>query len=292
MSGISGLTDSQKLVYNQLIETGSKEHVTQATIDRQLQEAMAAGLKFDDAVTQVKSDLPNLKIPVFLESGTLKSNLEGLPSFGANYMAMITDVASEQRRQNAEMRALQTEEMIDKIQDQAAELRSRAVTQLVMGIVSGTLSIAQGVMSAAMTIKGSANVEQKAQSAKMQTIEQGTGGGTKPLTGKQMNTLLTESNKAYSSVQQTESMLLNTKIGMFNSCAGGVTGMVGSIGQALTTFSEAKMKDLEGDVERIRAAKENLQSLDDNLNTVIQKALATMDTIQQNINQTRTKILG
>lgn len=77
-----------------------------------------------------------------------------LPSFGANYLAMITDIASEQRRQNAQMRADQTEEIVAKIHDQTDEMRTKAIVQLVIGVVSGTISIAQGAASTAMTVKG------------------------------------------------------------------------------------------------------------------------------------------
>ena len=55
---------------------------------------------------------------------------------------------------------------------------------------------------------------------------------------------------------------------------------------------DAELKELEGDVERIRAQQQNLESLDESLKALIQKSLSSQDAIQQNINQTRTKILG
>ena len=55
---------------------------------------------------------------------------------------------------------------------------------------------------------------------------------------------------------------------------------------------DAELKELEGDVARIRAQQQNLESLDEALKALIQKSLSSQDAIQQNINQTRTKILG
>jgi len=55
---------------------------------------------------------------------------------------------------------------------------------------------------------------------------------------------------------------------------------------------EAQTKELEADAERMRATQEQLSRIDDALRDLLQKARSTQDTIQQNINQTRAKILG
>ena len=292
MVNVQGLTDTQQTMYRQLLETGSAEYVSQSTIDKQLDKALQDGLSFDKAVQQVKSDLPNLKIPTKMESGTWKTDLAGLPSFGANYLAMITDLSSEQRRQNAEVRAQATEEMVAKINEQASELRNRAVQQLAMGIATGALSIAQGAISTTMTVKGMAKVDAQANAAEQAVYEHGTAGGTKAVVGADAEHLLASGNQAYSAAQQTGNMLLNTRISAFSTSMGGVNTAMSGLSQALNSFSEARQKEKEGDVERIRATQQQLDSLDENLKAVIQKALSSMDAIQQNMNQTRTKILG
>ena len=166
-------------------------------------------------------------------------------------------MASEQRRKSAEQRALQTEIIIDTIKDQAQEMRSKAVFQLCMGIASGALSIAQGAMAFKMMSSGvSAN-------AKLDATAKG-----------------------------HADMLLNTKVQSFNAGAGGVTGMVGSISQAVGSFYDADIKLMDADIERARAQSDALKSLEDGLRELIGKMLSTMDSIQQNTNQTRTKILG
>ncbi|MBR4422762.1 MAG: type III secretion system protein, partial [Mailhella sp.] len=87
-------------------------------------------------------------------------------------------------------------------------------------------------------------------------------------------------------------MNLNNRISCVNSCMSGSNSILGSIGQFVATQYDAKLKEQEGDVERIRATQQMLESLDENLKALIQKALASQDAIQQNMNQTRTRILG
>lgn len=72
---------------------------------------------------------------------------EGGLSPGAAIMALITKDAAEQRKANKEMINLQTEEVVANIEEQAKEMRNKAVAQLVMGLVSGSLSIAGGLTS-------------------------------------------------------------------------------------------------------------------------------------------------
>ncbi len=251
---ISGFNAAQ---YNQLLETAKSEYVSRDQIDQALLSAVNSGKTFEQALSAVTTSLPTLPPPI--GTGALWDNgLEGLPSFSANYLAMIGDVASEQRRKSAEQRAMQTEIIVDKIKDQAEEMRSKAVFQLCMGIASGALSIAQGAMAFKMMSSGvSANAKLTDAAAKGHA-----------------------------------DMLLNTKVQSFNAAAGGVNGMVGSISQAAGSFYDADIKLMDADIERARAQTDALKSLEDGLRELIQKMLSTMDSIQQNTNQTRTKILG
>jgi hypothetical protein len=250
---ISGFDAAQ---YNQLLETAKSEYVSSDQIDQALLAAVNSGKTFEQALSTVTTSLPTLPPPI--GTGKLWDNgLQGLPSFSANFLALIGDVASEQRRKSAEQRALQTEIIIDTIKDQAQEMRSKAVFQLCMGIASGALSIAQGAMAFKMMSSGvSAN-------AKLDATAKG-----------------------------HADMLLNTKVQSFNAGAGGVTGMVGSISQAVGSFYDADIKLMDADIERARAQSDALKSLEDGLRELIGKMLSTMDSIQQNTNQTRTKILG
>ncbi len=244
-------------------------------------------LPFMDVVDEIRDLLASP------QSDINYSSLSAVPSFGSTYLALITELSSEQRRQNAEMRALQTEEMASKIEEQAETIREKAVVQLVTGVVTGVLSIAQGVASVSITAKGMVSNEQTAKTAYNSSIESSTGGGTKPIVGEQaMNAALEKADNAATLARQQADMMLNTRVQAFNSGMGGANSILGSIGQCVSTMYDAELKELEGDVERIRAQQQNLESLDESLKALIQKSISSQDAIQQNINQTRTKILG
>lgn len=63
MSGIQGLSSDQQQVYNQLINDAGTVNVSRATVDKELQVAMDAGLSFQEAAAQVRNDLPTLTPP-------------------------------------------------------------------------------------------------------------------------------------------------------------------------------------------------------------------------------------
>lgn len=249
---------------------------TSAELDKEIMALINEGKSFSDAIKSIRSNLPELTPPLQKFDPTTYM-AGGLPSFGANYLAMITDLSAEQRRQNAEMRALQTEEMVAKIQEQAETIRKKAVTQLVTGIVSGTLSIAQGAASVGMTAMGLRSANEQATAAKTGVLNSG---GTAQ-----------EAASAYTAAFQQANVSLGNKVMGFNTAAGGVTGIVNAAGQYVATIYDAEMKSLEGDVERIRAMQQMLESLDESLKALIQKSLSSQDAIQQNMNQTRTRIL-
>lgn len=242
-------------------------------------------LNFKDVMNEVADLLP-------APSGSV-SCIGAVPSFGSTYLALITEMSSEERRRNADIRALQTEELVDKVQDQADTIRQKAVTELVTGVVTGALSIAQGAASVGITVKGMAANERAAGKAFTDSIDQSTGFGTKTISGEAaMNSVLDKANSASTLVRQQADIMLNARVQAFNSVMSGSNNILGSIGQCVSTMYDAALKESEADVERIRAQQQNLESLDESLKALIQKALSSQDTIQQNINQTRTKILG
>ncbi len=261
---------------------------TESDFDALLVKASNNGeLSFRDAVDEVRELLASP------QTGISYSVLGAVPSFGSSYLALITELSSEQRRQNAEMRALQTEEMVSKIEEQADTIREKAVVQLVTGVVTGALSIAQGVATVSITAKGMAASEQTAQKAYNSSIDASTGSGSKSIVGEQaMNEVLEKASNASTLARQQADMALNARVQAFNSGMSGGSSILGSIGQCVSTMYDAELKEMEGDVERISSQQQNLESLDESLKALIQKAINSQDTIQQNMNQTRTKILG
>ena len=66
---------------------------------------------------------------------------------GGAIMALITKDAAEQRKMNKDIISQQTEEIVSTIEQQAKEMLAKAITQMVLGIVSGAISIGGGIAS-------------------------------------------------------------------------------------------------------------------------------------------------
>jgi hypothetical protein len=86
--------------------------------------------------------------------------------------------------------------------------------------------------------------------------------------------------------------IMGTKAQGVGTAIGSVGGIFKSVGDFIGTTYQADIKKMDADQEKMRAMRDNLKDLDDSMKDLISKALSTMDSIQQNMNQTRTKILG
>jgi hypothetical protein len=73
---------------------------------------------------------------------------------------------------------------------------------------------------------------------------------------------------------------------------GGGAKIVDAFSQFATGFIQADIKGMEADQEKIKAMRDNLNSLNEALREVIQKAIASMEGIQQARNQATTRILA
>lgn len=184
--------------------------------------------------------------------------LVGVPSMGAGMLALMAEFSADQRKQNADQRALQTEMIVSTLQDQAKNMQNKAVAQLCIGIATGVVSIAQGAISGGLMIKGT----------------------------------VANSKIDNAAARQTADMLLNTKNQVLNSSMGGLAQTMGSINQAVGGFFDADLKMSDANIEQLRSMSDALRSLEESFKEVIQKSLSVQEAIQQNTNQTRTKILG
>lgn len=254
---ISQISGYDATMYEELAsEYTQKTGKSEADLQEILLDLVNRNNSFEDAIGLVRADLPELSPPIW-ERDFTSYTAGALPSFGSNYMALITEIASDQRKQAHDMKALQTEALISNIEEQAKNIRTKAALDLTAGIISGTAQIASGVFSAVAI-----------------------GAGMNKLSGVSENMF---TGKA---------MALNTQVqGISSAITGG-----GSIGSAGFNFGgqmvDASTKKLEADAERIRATQDQLDRQSNALHEVIQKALSSQDAIQQNMNQTRTKILG
>ncbi len=74
--------------------------------------------------------------------------------------------------------------------------------------------------------------------------------------------------------------------------AGGVKSMIDAGGESVSAGYDVKIKQMDADIEKMRADVTQLDSLTDALKQVISKAVSVQADIQANVNQTRTKILS
>ena len=151
MSGIQGLSSDQQQVYNQLINDAGTVNVSRASVDKELEAAMAAGLSFQEAAAKVRDDLPTLAPPKN-PSGSL-GGWVGVASPMASVNALITELCAEQREENREVMKAQTDSIVTSMKQQAGEIREKAVVQLICGVVSDTVSIGMGALQFAMGMK-------------------------------------------------------------------------------------------------------------------------------------------
>ena len=252
--GITNIQGYNEVEYQNLL-TEYTERTNKSGIDLQneLLAYAADGKSFDEAVALIRADLPDLPAPI-MERDITSYAAGALPSFGSNYMALITELSAEQRKQSADQKALQTEMLISNIEEQADNIRTKAALELTASVISGSMQIASGVFTTVGVGKGMSGV----------------------------------SDAMYTG----QAMTVTTKV---QAQAGAFTG-AGTIASGAFTFGasmvEAESKELEAEAERIRATQDLLDKQDQALHELIQKSISTQDTIQQNINQTRTKILG
>ena len=317
MSGIQGLSSDQQQVYNQLINDAGTVNVSRATVDKELQVAMDAGLSFQEAAAQVRNDLPTLTPPKS-SSGAL-GGWVGVASPMASINALITEMSAEQRKENREVMKAQTDSIAMSMEQQADEIRKKAVAQLVCGVVSGAINIGMGAVQFGMGMKQLNMGKQQGALAKEQGVlgKQQTDIANKQADLKSLRSEgaklsgdeLKQFNAEYSSRKaslKADMKTLDAKSGAFGAqsqsygvmgqsmsqLGQGVSGIVGSVGDFIGAQYDAAMKEMEADQERMRASRDALKSINDSLSELIQKSISTQDAIQQNMNQTRSRILG
>ena len=247
---ITSLSGYNQQDYNTLLtEYTSRTGKTEEQFKTYLSSIITSEMTFDDVEAKVKNDLPPLTPPVYDQHFSLFAGTAPA-SFGSTYLALIQELSSEQRKQTADAKALQTEAQIANIMEQATKIRTKAALDLTASVLSGAFQIASGITGAVMS--GSAL---KAGGADVSMVKAG-------------------------QIQ-----------GVTSAISGG-----GTIASGAFTFGgtmiEAQTKELEADAERMRATQEQLSRIDDALRELLQKARSTQDAIQQNMNQTRARILG
>ena len=309
MSGISNITQApgfDQQLYDSLIQQARTEKVDTGLVDSLLLDAINKGKSFDQALALVGSELPKLATPTGAAFAQLK-DWPGLPSPGALIMSVTTEYAAEQRRQNQELMWKETEAIAESMKDQAAEMRKAAVTQLVLGCVSGAVQIGVGLTQVgmgAMAARNASAAADKAATSKQDigkigdaaitaaqeqgmSVSQATAAGERATQAAQM-----ASNKAASEAFTNVMTKANINIGALGQIGGGAAKMIDAGGQYVGMEMQARVKEMEADQEKMRAVRDSIKSLDDALRDLIRKSLDAQNDIQASTNQARTRILA
>ncbi len=182
------------------------------------------------------------------------SELVALPTPGAAMMQMIVDSSAESKKINRMLAYEQGMLTVDSIKAEAQEIRENAALQLALGITSGVLTMASGLAGGLIATN------------------------KVPFLGDVMSKL--DSTQLASISQSVQNLM------------GGAGKIVDSGASYANSVSQAVQKDLQADAEKARIEREALNSYIQAFSELISKALSTMDSIQQNTNQARTKIMG
>ena len=179
-------------------------------------------------------------------------------SLGSALLAKISEISEEQRRANAMVRAEQTVATVNKLHDQAEEIRSQATAAFACSICSSIISIGASVLSIAGT-------------------------------GKAMS----DAAKINDAAERAASLTAMTqRVGAVAESVQGTAKMF-SAGETLATgIGQAAQTHIQAEIEMLRASTEEVNELIDALREVVDKATSAQDAIQQSENQSRTRILG
>jgi hypothetical protein len=78
----------------------------------------------------------------------LLSDQGGSATLGGAIMALLTKSAAEQRKANKEVKAAEAESIAKTMEAQAKEMKEKALVQLILGIVSGAITVIGGLVTA------------------------------------------------------------------------------------------------------------------------------------------------
>ncbi|MDR3205095.1 MAG: type III secretion system translocon subunit SctB [Deltaproteobacteria bacterium] len=200
-------------------------------------------------------DKPTLTPPKTSDITSALFLIDGMASPGALIMSLITKDAAEQRRQAQETTWAISDLTVASLNDQADEIRSKAVKQLITGVISGAATIAGGAVSSF--------------------------GGISTAKGLRAGTLTDQ-----------QAMAANTAYSGYTKSIDGAGQISGAVGSYLGTQTDAEIKEMEGDIEKLRTQIDISKKFDEQLMDLIKKSISAAEAIAQNTNQTRAKILG
>lgn len=255
---ITNATGYSSVEYNKLLEQAQAKGVSAARVDEALIEALQAGKDFTAAVRDVRSQLPELAAPRD-NSGDL-SGWVALPSPAALFASAILKDAAEQRRVNRSIIQAQGRQIVDLMEQEADKIKTGAVQKFACAVTGAVVNMAAGATSIGVAAAG---------------VGRNASGRLEMNVGSAADGQLTAA-----AAQSFNSMI---------SSLGSMFTAGGEFGQSLRS---AEAKRLEAEQEQIRTMMEQTRQTNDALKELVAKSLDFMSSMQANMNQTRTKILG
>ena len=258
---IAGFDTSQ---YNALVDAAQTQGVTKTQVNNALLEAAKPGKAFSEAVDIVKNQLPELAAP---SSNIMPDPKQwvALPSPCALVVSLIITDAAEQRQANRELIFSQGMSMADLIDKQAEKIKLGATQKFACAITGAAVSMAGSAISLGFASAGVGRTD----AGKLAF------GSDAAATSKGINDQFTSS--------------FSQSISGLGSSAGQMFTAGGEFAQGLRSAEE---KHLEAQQERIRTSMEQTKQTNDAMRDLISKGLDFLSSMQANMNQTRTKILG
>lgn len=258
--------------YDTLVNQAQSGRVDTSLVDKALLNALNTGKDFDAAIKSVTAQLPELAKPNVNTLAPLGIWI-GMPSPGALVASLIVTDSAEQRAQNKETIRSQGEAIAESMMKQAGEMRKAAALQFGMAIASSATQIASGAAAIGMLTAGSVKVTQ-------------TSSSTTTVNGVSNTTITTGTGT------KVDAQLLSAKVNAFTSIMGGVSSALQAGGQFGASMYQAGIKEMEADQESTRAMRDALRAHNDAINELISKSLDFMNTMQQQTNQTTSRILA
>ena len=255
---IQDVTGFNAVQYNALVEQAEARGVTTGKVDEALLSAIEAGKDFTSAVVHVAAQLPELSAPTTTRMPA-SNDWVGLPSPGALFAGLIVQDAAEQRRTNRSIIQAQGSQIVDLMEQQADKIEKGAMQKFACAVAGAAVNMAAG---AASMIVASAGV-----AVGKDGLNWKAGAGAEStLTGQMAQSIST----------------------MISS----VGTMISSGGDYAQGLRSAEGKRLEAEQEQIRTMMEQTKQTNEALRDLVAKAQEFANAMQQNMNQTRTRILG
>ena len=235
---------------------------------RLLEQAQAKGVsaaKVDEALidaiqagkdfTAAVKDVRS-QLPDLASPGDNSGDLSGwvaLPSPAAMFASVILKDAAEQRRTNRSIIQAQGLQIVDLMEQQADKIETGAIQKFACALTGAVVNMAAG----------------------------GAGVGRSSSGGLDMRAGNAADGQLTAAVAQSFNTMLSSAGSMFT--AGGEFGQ---------SMQSAEAKRLEAQQEQIRTMMEQTKQTNEALKDLVSKSLDFMSSMQANMNQTRTKILG